>query len=517
MKESTLKPMTWQPIRLIRYAGMSMILALAGLITMACGDPWDFRDALDLIVAMDGYGGSFARLYSTPTDDQFNDVTIHEDVLVVVGSTFGEDSLDAVILRLRNDGSVVNQQRYTQGVPGVDEVFSTMDVAYRGGTDDLIIVGGYRDESDKTEGMLLQFQTTGQGTALVAGTTIETQHITTPANDADDEITGVAAGAAGAMAVGIAAPPSADRYGIYAHVGYENGVADYVKLVSAGIDLVFNDVATSDGDTYVAVGGVNGTTGDIVVAAIDGASGNIMPTGTASDATATIIDVNGGADLANAIGAMSDPGRFVIVGSTNTYFGGKDAWLIIVLSWDDGSELFALEAAYAVQLSEESGAAHAVYGVDDDDSFNYWGETDLFAVTGDRHASILMDATGEVIWAVAPGDTTRVLNGHASAIWPFNNTFGGFVVVGTNNQLGTDPRGTDGTILWALPDSGTSYPETSSTERDESDMVRDVTADVTLTPTIVQVTTTAGSLLAVSSEITSFPNGAVESLEILAQ
>jgi len=267
---------------------------------------------------------------------------------------------------------------------------------------------------------------------------------------------------------GIAAVGQSNSRPAYASVSFDSvdGVPGVAIQLDPGEPSSFTAVRGSRvADNFaVAVGTI---LQDILIAGLD-ASGTPL---------AAIRIEAGGEEFANAMDRIVDADGneyFVLAGSTDAYFDNLISWLVIVFSWD-GAGSVVVEKAMAIRPDDIMlfQAPHAILALDP--VFNYWGRDGLFLIAGDGERKILMDISGDVLWASA-GSVASFLNGRIRGVAANNNTDLGFYTAGTALP---DPEllaFEDGTVSWVMPEDGVSHPHTAST----TNLVRvqDITADL---------------------------------------
>lgn len=448
-----------------------LLVLLAGLLFTACGDPLTLRQTVSILVKQDEFGGSFARLYATGENDRFYDVEEFQDTIHVVGGiNRSVTDQDGVLLRINRDGSIVSRQRFTSAdstIPYTEEYFSGIDVGFgvENGETRLILGGTRATSGGDREGVIMQLLVGGSGAAITEAWEIATA-------GADVVIKGVTADD-GMVGVGYTDLTIGSERPLVARIPYGSGT-NLVSLLDNGAQGSFEAIERSDEGNLVAAGyNFGGSDFDALMAGISNATLNTIPV-----SGGTRFDF-GGQEYIYAMTRMSGPERYVAVGSTNAFFGGQEAWLVMVVTWN-GSGTFTVERAFAIQVDPNiPSSARAVLALEDTD--NFYGESDLIAITGNNNQTILMSITGDLKWAAQRGDASKFLNSDFSrpdmGITANDRTFRGFYITGTNSPDSTRQTGQDGALLWALPEDGTSFPETEST--DGTVTIRNILGDLT--------------------------------------
>jgi len=466
------------------------------VLFFSCGNFLVLESVVDRLIEMDPYGGSLLRLYSTPYNDDFYDVLELDENIFVVGTvqrlvdpTDSGSGLqdDGLLLRIREDGSIAESLAFAEayGSPSPEpylERFVDIDVITDvGAGGDRLFVGGSRSGSGLGEGVVLQLNVSADAVQVERVSVID-------AGGNGVAINAIAADGPGG--IGVAAVGSSAGKALFARININtsDGTPESVSVYDPGSSSALRGVTPAvslPGDYFVAAGeietGVN--LKDVLLMGID-ASGNVVaamqinfgfPGPDASEEYVTAID-----SVLDSSGNES----FVIVGATNAYFDGIYTYTVIVASWD-GANDFVIEKALLVRPSDFTinMVAQAVLGLDGDN--NYWGRDSLFVVAGDSNVVILMDTSGEVVWASAPSLDTLLQVGRSHGIAPNNQTSGGFYIAGENQEYPGLEASRDGSLAWALPSDGSSFPQTVPIT--SAMFVQDVTQDlsfpsVTMTP-----------------------------------
>lgn len=437
------------------------VLLVAVLLVSGCGDTAGLRDELESLALYDSFGGALARLYGDSGNDRAFDAAEVDGRLTVVGSTETELGVDGLLLEVELDGSIATDRAKFQNYNGhADEVFTSLGYATAGLPDDQnrLIVAGWR--GDPADAVIIQLAPGGVGleTPLTFGGSLSEERIS--------DLT-----ASGNFAVGTSTAFHFGGTPFFVEVSYEGYDGfDGPEFLDTGMGSSANAVTFSQEADFVIAGSI--TTG----AGIDALLFTLVRFD--RSLSGSVRYDAGGNEQIYSLATLSDPDRIVAVGSTDAYFDGATAWLVIIIDAED----LSVEAGYAIRIdSEMESVARSVTPVDEVTLGPLAVAVDvneLVAISGDENQSALLATDGSLIWGAARSAQASI-EGGAAAIVPARG--GGLLAAGTDRSREHDEVG----LLWVLPLLGTSDPHTvAATEAEVLDISADLTGPTEVATTV---------------------------------